>query len=333
MALDSEGVLARTNALPEQVESAAAGAASLDGLPAREDVEHVVVLGVGDGGFAGDVLHAVAGPFMAVPVVVAKGYECPSFVDDATLCFAIAPDDDEEVVEAASEAAAGGARMVVVAGGGRLAELAADWGAATLPVPAGAGALAVPALVVLERIGLFPGASGWIDEAVAQLRRRRDQLAAAGNVAGGLARAIGRTIPLVYGAGDLGLVAASRWKHAANLYAKVPAFCAGYPDLAHNELCGWGQHGDVTRQVLTLLQLRHDHEHPQLARQADLVREAVDEVVAGVHEVRAEGEGALAQLLDLVLLGDAVALQLAFDNEIDPGPVPVLDGVRRALAE
>ena len=61
-------------------------------------------------------------------------------------------------------------------------------------------------------------------------------------------------------------------------------------------MCGWGQHGDVTRQVFTLVDLRHDYEHPQELRRFDLVRELLDEVVHDVVEVRAEGEGPLAQL-------------------------------------
>ena len=69
------------------------------------------------------------------------------------------------------------------------------------------------------------------------------------------------------------------------------------PELCHNEICGWGQNGDVTRQVFRLVNLRHDFEHPQIARRFDLVDDVLDEVVAGIDEVVAEGDGALAQLL------------------------------------
>ena len=42
-------------------------------------------------------------------------------------------------------------------------------------------------------------------------------------------------------------------------------------------------------------------EHPQIARRFDLVNQVIDEVVAGIDEVVAEGDGPLAQLLDLML--------------------------------
>lgn len=338
--LDTLDMLGATLALPEQVADAVTLAAEIDGLPRRDQVEHVVVLGMGGSGIAGDVLHAVAGPFMSVPVVVAKGYEAPSFVNEGTLCIAISfSGATEETIEAATQAAAAGARMVVMCTGGRLAELAAAWGAPLVVLPdgipmprAGIGAVSIPPLVVLERTGLFPGASQWIAQAVAQLVRRRDALLVPGNPAEELARAIGRTMPLVYGGGDLGLVAALRWKNQVNENAKAPAFIHALPELTHNEIAGWGQHGDVTRQVLTLVALRHDHEHPQISRRFALVEEILDEVVAGVHEVRAEGEGALAQLFDLVLFGDMVSLHLAFQAGVDPGPIPVLDDIKRRLA-
>lgn len=338
--LDTLGMFDAAAALPEQVETAVALSDSITGLPEREEIENVVVLGMGGSGIAGDILTAVAGPFMPVPVVVVKGYTPPSFVSDTTLCFAISfSGDTEETLEAAQEAAVNGARMVVITRGGRLAELAESWDAPWIPLPdgipmprAGIGAVSIPPLVVLERIGLFPGAGGWVNEAVAQLKRRRDELIKDGSIAQQLARRIGRTMPIFFGGGAIGAAAAARWKAQCNENAKVPAFAASMPELCHNEICGWGQHGDMTRQVFSLIQLRHDHEHPQVMRRFDLVREILDEVVAGVAEVTAAGEGALAQLFDLVIQADFTSLHLAANEGVDPGPIPVLEDLKAALA-
>jgi glucose/mannose-6-phosphate isomerase len=297
---------------------------------------------MGGSGVAGDILLATAAPFMPVPVVVVKSYIPPAFVSETSLVFAISfSGDTEETVEAAAEAAVQGARVVVVAGGGEMRRLAESWkapfirvAADGIPQPrAGLGAMAIPPLVVLEEIGLFAGATEWIELAVAQLRRRRDSLLRPDNLAVTLARKIGRTIPLIHGAGAVGGTAATRWRTQVNENAKSPAFSGVQPELCHNEICGWGQHGDVTRQVFTLVNLRHDHEHPQVARRFELVSDMVREVVAGIEEVRGEGEGELAQLLDLILVGDFTSLHLAAQEGIDPGPVPALDEIKQRLAE
>jgi glucose/mannose-6-phosphate isomerase len=338
--LDSEDMFGAASRFPDQVAAAAAAARGLDGLPDHDTVDNIVVLGMGGSGIAGDVLAALGSSFVPVPVVVTKGYAAPSFVGPGTLCFAISfSGDTEETVEAATAAAAAGARLVVVTRGGQLGALAPQWGAVQVPVPddipqprAALGALAVPPLVVLEEMGLFPGALGWIDAAVTQLSARRDQLVGADSRARSVARTIGRTIPLVFGAGPLGAVAAQRWKKQINENAKAPSFAADIPELCHNEIVGWGQNGDMTRQVFTLVELRHDEEHPQEARRFELIRDLMAEVVHEVVEVRASGEGPLAQLFDLMLFGDYVSLHMAEQEGIDPGPVPILTDLKRALA-
>jgi glucose/mannose-6-phosphate isomerase len=243
-------------------------------------------------------------------------------------------------VEATSEAAVQGAKVVIVSRGGELTHLGEAWHAPMVAVPddipqprAGVGALAIPPLIVLEQIGLFPGARRWVDDAVDRLVARRDELAGDDSVVAELAQRIGRTIPLIYGGGTIGAVAAQRWKTQMNENAKIPAFWNAQPELCHNEIAGWGQHGDLTRQAITVVALRHDFEHPQVMRRFELVFQMVDEVVAGIAQVEARGDGQLAQLLDLILVGDLVSLQLALNEGVDPGPAPALDEIKTALKE
>ncbi len=338
--LDSLGMFDAALGLPEQVRDAAAAAATVEGLPSAEGLTSVLVMGMGGSGIGGDVTAAVAGPTSCLPVMVSKHYECPGFVGPDTLVVAISfSGNTEETLSALGGAVEAGAREVVMASGGKLAALAADVGAplvpvdASIPMPrAGIGAVSVPTLVVLERMGLLDGASAWIDAAVVQLQRRRDELSTADNPARTLARHLGRTLPIVYGGGAVGETAAWRWKGQFNENPKIASFANRIPELTHNEICGWGQHGDVTRQVFSLVLLRHAFEDPQVSRRFALVEEISEEVLAGVHTVQAEGEGRLAQLMDLVLFGDMVTLYQCEAEGIDPGPVPILDDIKRTLA-
>jgi len=340
--IDTLGMWEVTAALPEQVELAAREARGVEGLPAHDEIENVVVMGMGGSGIAGDVLLATASPFMPVPVVVVKGYECPHFVGEGSLVFAVSySGNTEETLQAVTDAAVNGAMVVAVTSGGELAKLASGWGAPVVSVPdtipqprAALGAMAIPPLVMLEEVGLFPGATQWIGRAVEQLKRRRDQLTAGGTtLAAELARRIGRTMPLIHGGGAVGSTAAQRWKTQVNENANAPAFWSSLPELCHNEVQGWGQHGDVTRQVMTLVQLRTDADHPQVARRFDIVAELMREIVADIIEVRADGDGDLAQLLDLIIIGDFVSLELAAHEGIDPGPIPTLTEIKKQLQE
>jgi glucose/mannose-6-phosphate isomerase len=328
--------------LPEQTEEAARRAAGVTLPLDPAAVENVVLIGMGGSGMAGEVVSAVAAPLLPVPVLVVKSYECPAFVGPESLVFAIsASGDTEETIQAASDAAAAGGHLVAISSGGRLGELASIWDAPLIEVPAGIpqpraalGAMAIPPLAVLENMGLYRGGRFWIEAAVTQLKRRRDELEAGGpsSRAAAIARRIGRTMALIHGGGSVGATAAQRWKTQINENAKAPAWWSSQPELCHNEVCGWGQHGDVTRQVITAVALRHDAEHPQVGRRFELVGELMREVVADVLEVRAEGDGDLAQLFDLILLGDYVSLWMAAEAGVDPGPVPVLGELKQALS-
>ena len=200
-----------------------------------------------------------------------------------------------------------------------------------VPPRARIGALAVPVLSAFERLGFFPGGREWIAAAIHQLKARRDQLSQPDNEAQSLARALAGTMPLVYGAGNLGRAAGLRWKDQINQTAKSPSWTGVLPDVVHGEMAGWGQHGDITRQVLSLVLLRHDEEHPRQAERYRALETMLEEVVGAVHQVEAEGDGALAQILDLVLYGDVVSLELAGQEGLDPGPVPAVDDLARML--
>ncbi len=340
--LDTVGMFDLADTWPEQVEAAAAAARGLEGLPRSEEIEQVVVLGMGGSGMAGDVLAAVATPLVPVPVVVVKSYECPAFVGDTTLVFAVsASGDTEETIQAASDAAVAGAHMVVVTGGGELGRLASSWGAPTVGVPGGIpqpraalGSMAIPPLVVLDEMGLYRGGSYWVREAVEQLERRREQLSSEGDAspAAEVARRIGTRVPVVHGGGALGAAAATRWRTQVNENAKRLAFSSVQPELCHNEVVGWaGADGTLGRALAAVL-LRHDGEHPQVSRRFELVADIIGRTFEVVC-VRAEGDGDLAQLLDLVIFGDYVSLWLAAQAGEDPGPVAVLTELKHRLAD
>jgi glucose/mannose-6-phosphate isomerase len=340
--VDSLDMWGTTAALPEQLADAIDRSveADLRQLEARGSFASIVVTGMGGSGIAGDVLAALAWTRSGVPVHVVKGYRLPAFVGESTLVFAVScSGDTEETLSAAADARASGAAVVAVSGPGALAELAGDAGWPLVSVPAGVpqpraafGALSVPPLVVVDRLGVVDGMEALLRETVEVVAESRDSLVKPGSTAQELARRIGRTTPLVQGASGPTGVAAMRWKTQVNENAKAPAFFSVYPELCHNEVAGWGQHGDVTRQMLSVIALRYPGEHPRVARRIQLVEQLLTEVVANVLDVKTDAVSDVAALFDLVLLGDFVSLHLAAAEGVDPGPVPALAELKQRLA-
>ena len=337
--LDSLGMWEAASALPEQLLSALA--AARDGFagcaPPAATVRSVAAFGQGSGASACEAVAALAAPHLRVPLWVGHGVEVPAFVDEHTLVLAVSCVEGAEATTAALEAVARGARVMAVGSDSALERLASDAGFPWCPVTPGGpvtraalGAATIPLLVALTEAGLMPDSAASVTAAAAALARRRDAFVAPGGPPEELARHIGRTIPLVYGADGIAAVAARWWKAQVNLNAKAPAFAAALPALTYDELAGWGQGGDVTRQAMSLVLLRHRGEGPHAAGLFESVRAATDEVMADVFEVEGEGDDDLCRFFDLALLGLFVSLHLAGREGVDPGPVPAVDEARTA---
>ncbi len=242
---------------------------------------------------------------MPVPVTVAAAdARAPRFVGPRRSCSRCrSRGDTEETLSRRAAPRDRGATVVVrLATAASWPRLVGEHGGTVVPgapgdrvLPRAAiGAMAVAACSCSSSAsGCSPGRGGWLTESAVTLAVRRDQPARgrrAGNPARELARRIGRTIPLVYGGG--GSAAGGPAVEERGQRERQGARRSGtqYPSLDHNEICGWGQHGDVTRQVFTLVELRHDHEHPQIERRFVATAGHRGDRPPGL-EVRAAGRG------------------------------------------
>lgn len=306
--IDTLGFLDAVLSTPEAVADASSG--PIDGLPAATEVDHVVISSGAGLEPLGDLASALVASTATAPVLDAVA-ALPAYVGPRSLVLAVGGDLPEHRDAAAARATGAAVVALPVDHAHRLQRTA-------LP------AALVTVLHALEQLGHHSEVESSVAAAVAQLERRRTELTGADSPAARLARRIGRTLPLVYGGDAATGAVAERWKQQVNLGAKTASFANALPGLGADELAGWGQHGDMTRQVFSLVVLRHDHEPAGTGDRMARVYDLIDEVVHERHVVEADGDGMLAQVLDLVFWGDVCSHHLAQELEIDPGPTDVV---------
>ncbi len=294
--------------LPDQVRDAAVSAADVEGLPGPGEITEVVIVGAGTGGVAGDVVESVAHLQGSVPVLATGGIS-PAWLSESSLVVAVSQSGDDRPTVAATRVARDrGARMVAVTSGGELMELCSNWGVPVARVDpfagpaAGLGVVIVPVLVLLERVGVLSGMNRLISESAEQIEVRRRLIDADAAPLEAMADGVQGRMAVVCGAGGVGKHAARRWVHRLDRVAGVSSVRRNLP-ADEAEAATWTTLAGRVRAGVATVVLRHDFEPPGLADRIDLLGAAV----TALYEVRAEGEGALAQLLDLVLVGDAVA--------------------------
>lgn len=296
--------------LPDQLRDIAVAAADVDGLPPVDGVNSVVILGTGGARVGGDALEAICELTAQVPIV-ATGARCPAWVSASTLAIAVSRSgDDGGVVEAAEAARDAGASLVVITSGGALGDAARTWGSPVVRVDPAAGPVVglgvsiVPVLVLLERLGFVSGMARTVSEAADRLGRRIEALFVDETVHRLAATLPGR-VALVTAAGSIGKHAARRWVQELDRVGGVSAVRRRLPTGLTDVETGLRLDAATTKGVV-LIMLRHADEPSGLDGGVALARDRFDHV----FEIQAEGEGPLAQLLDLVLVGDAVAAAL-----------------------
>ncbi len=330
-AVDSTNQAAAIAGLPDQLPDALARVAAAD-LP-RSASAGLVVAGMGGSAVGAALARAVIGPRERRPMVQARDYTLPPWVDeDWTVLLSSYSGSTEETLSCWDAAAAAGARRVVACTGGSLAERAAAEGVPTVRLPTGfqpraaVGYATVVALGVAAACGVAPDTRAEVEAAVPLLRALAQAWGPDGagdSAAKALAAAIGERTPVICGAG-LTAPVAGRWKAQVNENANRHAFASELPELDHNEIEAWTR--DAGHVPVFLMDPADTH--PRVLRRFELTAE----IVGGALTAEPLGDTRAERVLSLVLLGDLVSLYLAVAGGADPVDIPSIGRLKAALA-
>jgi len=299
-----------------------------------------LVLGMGGSAFAASVAALVA-ESAGRRAAVHRSYGLPAWAAVARpLVVAVSySGGTRETLDAVETAQAAGLPLAVVTAGGPLADLAARQGspAVTIDAPppprSAVGSLAGAVLRVFESAGLVPPQAAGLREAADVVERL---LGGGGGpavaLADDLAAALDHRVAVVYGAEGVGALAAYRWKTQINENGKAIAYCSALPELDHNEVEAWSTYPGISRDRIGLVWLRDPADDPRLARRADVTRDLLAGRVGPAGEVHAQGEGVLARLFSLVVVGDLLSVALAERAGVDPMAVDVIASLKERLA-
>lgn len=129
---------------------------------------------------------------------------------------------------------------------------------------------------------------------------------------------------------------AFRWKNQCEENGKQVTQVVPFPEATHNEIEGWARLGGGVLVSLETPAPGTEARSVAVRRGAALAAALAAARAAGLDVLHvpldpAAGGSRWAGFLSQVLLADHVSLRLAERNEVDPEPVPVLDGVKHAV--
>ena len=112
--------------------------------------------------------------------------------------------------------------------------------------------------------------------------------------------------------------------------AKICAFFETIPELLHNSVESY-RTWPTAGQPLTALLLRPNNGRNELAAHFGFVSQLLERNAIPHCVVEGVGYVPLAQLLDMVVLGDYVSYYLALLGPVDPSPTPTLEEAKELL--
>ncbi|MEU8266753.1 SIS domain-containing protein [Sphaerisporangium sp. NPDC049002] len=355
---DPAGMLPAVASSGAQVRTSHRGAleAGVSRMSVGDRPRAVVIAGVGGSAIAGDMLAAVCGGGVPIPIVTVRSYRLPGWVGAADLVIAVSSSGTtEETRTLALEAVRRGCRLITVGrAGSPLAAIAEQASAPHLPVVPVQGAvrlpranlwgLTMPLVAVASALGLADVNADAVEATAKRLEdiahRCRPSSESFINPGKTLALEIADTIPMVWGSSPVATAAAYRLATQLNENAKYPAIWGEIPEADHNQVVAFDGplaqrdiFGDEPSLALRLIVLRDLEEHPQVSkRRAMSVRLAQDRGVP-VTEITAEGAHPLERLASLVGLVDYASVYLALGFGIDPTPVSAIAELKARLSQ
>ncbi len=308
--------------LPEQVIKAYHNADIRlpEAFQAPENINRVVVSGMGGSAITGDLIAALFSSIF--PVEVIKDYQ-PNYVDNQTLLIAISySGNTEETLSCVDIARKKGAYIAAITTGGSLqaALLPNDlWVKVQdgYPPRAAIAYLFFSAIRILETFKLIEPQEAAVKSVIAMLIKKAGAIATSVdqeyNFAKQAAMDLDGKIPVVYSANPKLNPVAYRWKCQLNENAKIPAFSHTLPEMNHNEIEGW-ESEKLRKNLLPIFlqDMREDEKYLKRIRamQDLFTRDSVPSMV-----FYAEGETLMEQMFSLIYLGDMISYYLAILND------------------
>ena len=340
--IDKQNYMGEIENLPAQLENAFKQGLGMD-LPNWQGFQRVLIAGMGGSAIGADLVAAYALPLCPLPIMVQRNYTLPGWAKGPeTLVVASSHSGNtEETLAAFDQALKDQCRILALCTGGRLVERAK---AAGIPVwtfeHAGQPRAAVGfsfglLLALISRLGLLPDPGKALSRASSAMKTQQEGLRADVPVVHNLAKRlagqlVGRWV-MVLGSDVLEPVA-RRWKTQVNELAKAWAQFEVLHEADHNALAGLVQPENSLSNAMALF-LRGSSNHPRNLIRAELTKQAY--MLEGINTdfVEAQGSDPLAQQWTTLHLGDYVAYYLAMQYDIDPTPIPALEGFKKQLSE
>lgn len=317
----------------------------------RPSINKVVIGGMGGSAIAGDLAADLATgisasssvPWAKMPILVVRDLSFPFSLDQGTIFIACSYSGNTEETRALFEQAVHQpcprkARTIAISGGGILSQMAGDAGVPLLKIDVGSEPRTAVAYNLMLLLGVLRGLDlleldeDQVTGAISAVSHNgsvwAEDVPVAENPAKRLALEFRDKLIIVYGSGLFSGMA-RRWKSQFNENAKIWSFFETLPETLHNSVEAFAF--PIGQPTMALI-LEPGTENSIHSRHNRVFSKTLNYHQIPSTVLSGEGPTPLAQILNMLLLGDYVSYYLAVLRGVDPSPNPSIDAAKDLLS-
>lgn len=340
--IDQEGYLESLQEFPEQCERCWKDWQSLP-LPARfVQAKSILITGMGGSNIGGALVTGLSKD-IPIPVVIWRDYGVPGWLNKDTLVIAISfSGNTEETIDSFKKAAEKTDKLITIASDGELDVLSRKYKTTHYKINylgqprSSFGFLFTSAVAIFAKLKLIEINEDDFREAVVLLKALQKKIDAnvftSHNQAKLLAKKLVDKIPLVYGSGNLELMA-RRWCNEFGENSKVAAFFQIIPEMNHNTLNGVEFPKNLPQEISVII-LQSKFDHPRNRIRQNVTLQVLQKKRIPVETLMLEPSPTpLSEVLQFTLMGAYVSYYLGMLYDANPAKIPLVDFLKEKLAE
>lgn len=319
---------------------------------------NVVFAGLGGSGVGGQVLRAVLGQSVPVPIHLEQTHSLPGWVGPMDVVIAVSCSGaTEETLSMTAEAGRRGARVITISAAGSALEKLSE-------------SISGSVQFAIDAKGRSPRASLWthttpllmvanalriahIDEKEFEIAADlMDELSVANgpsitlgeNPAKALALSCAESLPMVWGTGMIGATAAGRFMAQLAENAKIPAAHGELPEVGHNQIVSFDgvlagaapardifRDDDLLDRRTHLFILRDTNEHPAVEKRIGIVSQIAADRNVPVTLIQAQDGHPISRLASLIIPTDWASVYAGLALGIDPSQISTIIELKAGL--
>jgi len=320
------------SAFPNNITQAIAIAKETTLSKVTNDIQNVVVCGMGGSGIGGRLVQKWVENEINVPLTVVHDYFLPKFISKHTLVIASSySGHTEETISCVEDALKSGAHIVGVCSGGLLEKMGQEHGFDTIIVPGGnppRTALAFSLTQLLHILNQFELIG---TTCIEQLESARELIVSSGTKikeeAMIMAKFLKDHVGILYATTEYEPVLI-RARQQFNENSKLLCWHHVIPEMNHNELVGWG--GGDNRFATVFFDT--DDISERNARRLEITKAVIDKKSNKKLEFKCQGNNLIERSIYMINVVDWSSLFLSELNKVDPIDIAIIDYLKEELS-